>query len=165
MTLDRDLVEAEVGSSYHSFWVGDEEWSDERGPLEAGLFERAPQGNGIFIDTAVHTGLVPITLYAVLEPPADMSEEWQDVVRTSITLSADRIYVVPVGGLGDISELALVRAGTFGIQVAGRGREGVADESELAESYVVHLWPIEHEETTAVLRLSSPRAQNHLRLD
>lgn len=158
MTDDRDSYEIKVGSWFHSFWIGDEEWASGRGPLQAGLLEIADTRNGLFVDTAVHSGLVSVRIQVLLDPPRTPLSQWDDIAEASIRLSSDQLYVIPLGGLGDMLEAPVCRAGEFGIQVAGKCRDQDADLGQL-ESYLISVWPVNEVIEPKSLRLSSPRAK------
>lgn len=155
-----------LGSCFHSFWIGDEDWEyDERASLQAGMLTLGGNGSGYLVDTAAHTGYVRIILEHLEDPAAVSADDWDDVSLATLVLSTNRLYAASIGGLGQALELHLPNAGLHTVRVSGKNRvedERSFDETAAAETYLIQIWSTSRAMQPQSIRLTSDWGQEQM---
>lgn len=156
----RVLLDQEISVHYGFMFLGSgdgeqPELGSARGGQANGLCgARAP--GFLSLITGLHTGMVPLRIESLTEPPPDDGGQWEDVVEASLTTAGEPLWL---STFDDGVEVALpagqwrARYSAAGMD-AGRDADSRLDGDPVLDRYLLQLWPAPPA-PDAVLRQSS----------
>lgn len=149
-----DVDVTPIGAAYGLFWAGSFDWP---APLQAtsrvgALLSTTP--NGVFVHTAVHTGLVAVSARYWESDPRDFDPAAWEAAEIAVVDDPDgSMCVIPLFGDGEMLEGLTSHPGRYAIRCQARGRVGVTDDTPACtEEYRLDIWPATSAEQPRVLK-------------
>ncbi|WP_456787794.1 hypothetical protein [Cellulomonas sp. P5_C5] len=153
-----------VEVNFHHFRIAAGTFEEEpmQTPAVSLIFE--PLRTRASVLSGIASGPVLVECQALLEPPAQVPDEWEDVAEVSLVVGPFPLVVLGWADDPEPDRLDAAGPGTYRVRAHAIGRDTLWDVAvdEPVERFLVQAWPAPHE-PPRTLRATSERAKSETR--